>query len=407
MHIAIISYTFPPSLEIGGRRWAKFCKQLQKKGNEVTVICSGNTHSSQKDWYRREFPEVNIKVLPKRYPPWLSGNGGTFMQKVLYWFVTRFLKPLLKINVFDKGFLWRRPLLRTLRSLHQEKPIDVLVATGAPFSILSYGAEFKERFNEIFYVIDFRDPWTWGNSYGINSMSDKQLKYQNVQETRAVAASNMICYPAESMGHFLKQKYPDSIFKLHLLTHAFEPERFDVHQLNKKERKGYIYGGSLYNGIEESIEQLRKVLEQNPSFDFSWSIYTQTHFPLLEDSFAAGKIKLHPYISEEELFKRISQSKAYLVFFPMDKKDFISTKFYEIIYTQTPIIYIGETGALSDFIQENKVGVHILPEDMENKLPQYLAEEVPHEPGFFDIQKYTFSSVTDNFINKVKTMMNA
>ncbi|MBK7818313.1 MAG: hypothetical protein IPJ60_12810 [Sphingobacteriaceae bacterium] len=74
----------------------------------------------------------------------------------------RLINPLIKQNLFDRGYAWRKPLLNELEGIHRNKPIDVLVVTGAPFSLLYYGAEFKMRHKEIKYVVDFRDPWTWG-----------------------------------------------------------------------------------------------------------------------------------------------------------------------------------------------------------------------------------------------------
>ena len=81
---------------------------------------------------------------------------------------------------------------------------------------------------------------------------------------------------------------------------------------------------------------------------------------------------------------------------------FFRNKFFEIIYTQTPILYIGEEGDVGKFIRENRLGVHILPENMARDLPQYLNGNVPFDVGYFDVTQYTFSAVTEKFLIALK-----
>ncbi|MDO8998169.1 MAG: glycosyltransferase [Bacteroidota bacterium] len=395
MHFTIVSYTFPPSNEIGGRRWAKFSQQLAKKGHEVTVICASDALNYQ--WYEREFTGIEVRALPKHYPVWLSGFTKSLLEKVLYNFYTRILSPLTKQNLFDRGYAWKKSMLNELENIHLNKPIDVLVVTGAPFSLLYYGSIFKMRYKEIQYISDLRDPWTWGSYYGMKTLSASKKKFQEESEYKTMECSDMVCFPTQHMGDFLKEKYPVFSSKLYLLPHAYDPDKFP-NTTKEEMREGFIYGGSLYPGIEDYIKKLAEVVKKNPDSGFKWNIYTGTNYPLLDSSFSNGCIRKHAFVPEEELFLRIKKSAAYLAFFPVSDKDLISTKFFEIIYTQTPIVYVGEEGDVGRFIRENRVGVHILPENMERDLPKYLNGNVPFENGYFDVSQYTFSSVTEKFL---------
>lgn len=401
MHVTIVSYTFPPSKEIGGRRWAKFSQQFAKKGHQVTVICADNSVATA--WYTKEFPGVQVKQLPKCYPDWLSGYTSTLREKVLYNLYTRFLNHFTKQNYFDRGFAWKKPMLQALESVHRNNPIDVMVVTGAPFSLLFYGSEFKMRYKEIQYVADLRDPWTWGGYYGIPDLAPAKKKFQELSEKTTIETCDLVCYPTEHMGNFLKNKYAGYASKMNLLPHAFDPEKFPQ-TINNKKRAGFIYGGSLYPGIEEYIKCLAKVLEANPHSGFKWDIYTGSHYPLIQTNFNENSVALHGFIPEDELFRKIASASAYLAFFPVTDKDLISTKFFEIIYSQTPILYVGEEGDVSRFVTENRIGVHILPQNIERDLPRYLNGNVPFEPGYFDVTQYTFSAVTDNFLRVLKNL---
>jgi len=400
MHIAIVSYTFPPSKEIGGRRWSKFCKYITAKGHEVTVVCADNFGTP--DWYVNEFPGVDVRVLPRRYPDWLSGYTKSIKEKLLYRFYTRILTLFTKQNFFDRGFAWKSTMLNELEKIHNKKSIEVLVVTGAPFSLLFYGSLFKMRHKEILYVSDLRDPWTWRNYYGMMGLTQLQKKFQHKSEYKTMLYSDMVCYPNEIIGEFLQKKYPFVLSKLYQLAHAYEPEKFQNIQVGT--RKGFIYGGALYDGIEDYIKRLIEIIKKNSDSKFKWDIYTGTNYPMLDAISIDVQIQKHDFIPEEELFRRISNSAAYLAFFPPSDKDILSTKFFEIINTQTPILYIGEEGEVGKFIRESRVGVHILPENMEHELPQYLNGNVPFEKGYFDVSNYTFTSVTDKFLEKVKNL---
>ena len=399
MHFTIVSYTFPPSTEIGGRRWAKFSKHLVQKGHEVTVVCANDLLN--KEFYEKEFQGIEIRVLPKCYPEWLSGVTNSLFEKLLYLVYTRIISLFTKQNFFDRGYAWKKNMLNELEDVHRKKPIDVLVVTGAPFSLLYYGSLFKECHKEIQYVGDLRDPWTWGSYYGILTLSPSKKKHQEESEYKTMEACDMICYPTENMGDVLKKLYPTFSSKLYLLPHAFDPDKFP-NTTQEEKREGFIYGGSLYPGIKEYIKSLAEIVKANPNEGFKWDIYTGTKYPLINSNFANGTIQMHDFVPEEQLFQKIKSSAAYLAIFPETDKDLISTKFFEIIYTKTPILYIGEEGEVGKFIRENRLGVHILPQNMERDLTQYLSGNIPFEKNFFDVTQYTFSSVTERFLSALK-----
>ena len=82
MHFVIVTYTFPPSNEIGGRRWAKFSQNLSRLGHKVTVICAENSDNEKCD--TSEFNGIKVISLPKKYPNWLTGINLTLKEKILY-----------------------------------------------------------------------------------------------------------------------------------------------------------------------------------------------------------------------------------------------------------------------------------------------------------------------------------
>ncbi|MGE0566591.1 MAG: hypothetical protein AB7O73_01465, partial [Bacteroidia bacterium] len=296
MHFTIVSYTFPPSKQIGGRRWAKFSQHLHCQGHHVTVVCANDFYDSA--YYKKEFSGIEVVVLPKHYPDWLTGETKSFFEKILYFFYTRVWSLFTKQNLFDKGYAWKKPMLSTLEKLHQNRKIGVLIVTGAPFSLLYYGAEFKNRHKEIKYIGDWRDPWTWGSYYGIPDLSKRKKKYQEYSEQTSVEACDIITCPTQNMIEVLRDKYPKQASKCYLLPHAYEPEKFPE-LVSEGKREGFIYGGTLYNGIEVYIKSLGEIVKANPDSGFKWSSYTATSYPLLDSLFVNEQVKVSPLVPEE------------------------------------------------------------------------------------------------------------
>ena len=310
-------------------------------------------------------------------------------------------------NFFDKGYALRIDFLESLESVHSKKKIDVLVVTGDPFSLLYYGAEFKKRHPEIVFVSDFRDPWTWGGYYGLDIMPEWKRKHQEEQEYETVKNADLVCYPTSEMGKFFLKKYPQFKQKFELLSHAYDEEKFLNIKTNQV-RNGFIYGGTLYDGIEPYLESLSIVLKSMPHISFEWNVYTGFVPQKIQAIFSnLPQVKFNELVSEEELFQRIASSSAYLAFFPNSDKDLISTKFFEIINTNTPILFVGDEGVISQFIINNRLGIHILPQNLELELPKYLIGNFPPVNSTFDVTKYTFANVTKQFMEKVSILADA
>lgn len=403
MHFVIVSYTFPPSKEIGGRRWAKFSKELRNAGLQVSVICSKENDYKESDL--KEYAGITINHLPKYYPVWLEGHAKTLFEKIAYKLCVSVLSKFIKNNIFDRGVAWKKPLIATLNKINKSKPIDVLIVSGAPFSLLYYASKFKLENKNVVYIADIRDPWTWGNLFGIPNMSAQKKQFQEYMELTAIKTCDMFVYPTKNMGDFLLQKYKDYTDKFYLLPHAYEPDKFkNIVKTNPK--KGFIYGGTLYSAIDDYIKDLEVIVNQNLDTTFNWEIYTSTEYPLISSGFANGRIKVYGLIPETELFQKIANAKAYLAFFPPSDKDLISTKFFEIVYIGTPIIYVGEEGEVARFIRENKLGVHILPKNLMDELPKYIDGEIPVENNSFDVTKYSFTNVTKEFLKILQHKFN-
>jgi hypothetical protein len=100
------------------------------------------------------------------------------------------------------------------------------------------------------------------------------------------------------------------------------------------------------------------------------------------------------------LFNKIREYDFILIVHPEYAKDYISTKFYEILYSKTPIIYLSQRGITSQFIEETKSGIFVDSDSVDsffknnNMVKKFKYEE------FQEINKFDLNYLTQNIVIK-------
>ena len=338
--LVVVSYFFPPNLSIGARRWGKFVKFLVKdRGLRISVVCTNINFDSLSERIK------NVKYICVRslYPKILMNSVYSLLERIQYKFWLETVKVLSKANYFDKGVfsshIFRIEVLRILKN----NPKAVVVVSGAPFSICYQIALLKEKFKDFTLIVDFRDPWTWGEKYGMKLLGDKRIKLEKAREQVVIANSNYITIPSANMKSYLISKYSNYATKFVELPHAYDDEVvssvFDLTsgKNGDTDKVNLVYGGTIYDGVEKEIEEFSQLIENDRiGSSICWEIYS-SNILKLKNCKQFKTIELNSSISEKEIFKEIRNSDYYLAFYPYIFKDFITTKFYEIIALRCPI----------------------------------------------------------------------
>ena len=67
------------------------------------------------------------------------------------------------------------PIFAVLSILILEEKINIIIVSGAPFTLLYYSTLLKKKFS-IKLISDIRDPWTWGSGYGMTLLTKPRKK---------------------------------------------------------------------------------------------------------------------------------------------------------------------------------------------------------------------------------------
>ncbi len=402
--ILVVCYIFPPSVKIGGKRWFNLGKELHTLCTVDILTFAENTKNSG------DFNQ--IYTIKSSYPKILDKKPSSIFERISYKLQHYKRKLLVKGTIYDKTSLDGKKVRNRIIGLQEKNHYDSIICTGAPFSLLYYVVLLKKNqlFSTTQFLSDIRDPWTWGQGYGIANLNSKRKAVEQTRERTVVTESNIVSVPAQTMAEHIHSIYPNS--NTIIIPHGFDKKKID-RVLNNSEKQSknseikLIYGGTWYRDINESFLKLLRSLEQIENYKYNYRIYTE--FPERVSDFNLSAttnilFKKSEYIPEKQLFKEINNSHIYVVIFPEHARNFISAKFFEIFYIGTPILVISKKGILSDFIQKNSFGFHLEPENVNKITIKKIVDTVVNEPITKaisnDLLKYDFSNIAKQILKE-------
>ncbi len=397
--ILLLAFTFPPAPGIGGRRWAKFAKYLSKEGYTVHVICARN-NTSETSLFEADVQndaQIIRHYFSSGYPEVLNTIPATFFQKLKYTFWLRLLPFLTPGYFFDKAIFSEKSVLKMAGDLLTKHQIETVIATGAPFRMNYYATRLKVLFPHIRLINDFRDPWMWAGSYSYDRMRPSRKAFEKQMRDTVLEWSDHITVPVEAMKDFLINNYPKQANKIKLLPHAFdESEICEKTDHSIKNTIRLVFYGTLYPGLENYVSALAKVLGEHKG-RIQLDLYTNVI--RYKDIFAAhgacNFIAFKEPMQGKELFKKLSGYDHVLIIQPDYAKDYISTKFYEIIRCRIPIIMLGQEGVTSGFLQKSQTGVFFPVDEIVSGVNDLAHGKIKHPYNAeYEVLPFSFSAVT-------------
>ncbi|MBL7965279.1 MAG: glycosyltransferase [Flavobacteriales bacterium] len=416
--LLIISHTFPPYRGIGGRRWAKFAKELARRGHPVHVIHSaGGKDLLGSLWAADvEVPGIITHPLPQRYPTVLFKRPlKGILEKLAYHFWVRVLPLLVKGNWYDKSVFWEKQLLHTCRALIAAQDIRKVVVTGAPFRLMAYVAQLKEEMPELQLVADFRDPWTWSEVYGQAGLNAEAKAYERELEARVALTFDCLISPAPAIVEHLRHTYGGDPGRYVLIPHAIDPGELGAPAAPRNDGAfRMIYAGSLY-GAHEADAYLDAVMNAFAHLRSAHPThFHRTRFDLYITGHDVGRyrervaarglgehIRFHAPLPPKEIFARIAAADLVVAFIPSFNKDFLGTKFNEVFYLRKPLLHVGELGLVGSTITERKLGASVTVAQLPEELPQIITSERAIEVDpHADLSSYLLANVTERLMQE-------
>jgi len=359
--LLVISYTFPPSNKIGGRRWSKFSKYLIKNNVDIRILTSSDNIGEE---LTHNFENL-IDLIDFNYPKYLGINPSNMLEKFLYKLSLIYSKLITKKNFYDKAVHGKKNLLKKVEYYINLGYNNVLVSI-APFHLATYISEIILKYPKVNFIVDFRDPWV-GNktSYGYYSLNEKRKSIEKKSEKQVLERFDNVVSVSDSITTVLKNKLPNSKAFFTTIPNGFDREDYLNLEFEKiitsKSKIRLVFTGTFYNSAKKYLTLLSKWLDEIKAqnieiyniiyIDFFGTINIQNSI------FNTHKnVIFHGLKSKDVVYKEILKSDGCLLFLTDDINYSFSSKFCDYIALKKPIIVFSNKGFTSNYIDENNIG---------------------------------------------------
>src|SRR4051812_17267233 len=226
--VVYVAFYFPPTRASGVYRSRATANHLAAAGWDVTVITPQREFFT--DYINSFDPSLeatvrgDVQVDRVRFPgrawepdvrrySWLRANMPT---------VSKTLNTKLENALFPEHYApWIPRVVRRIGELHRRAPVDLVLATGNPFSafVAAWGAN---RLTGIPYVVDYRDSWT------LDLFKDQPAYPPGhpawTWERRILGRASRIAFVNEPLREWHAERYPRQADRMLVVQNGYEPE---------------------------------------------------------------------------------------------------------------------------------------------------------------------------------------
>lgn len=382
--VLIITYYWPPSGGSGVQRWLKFAKYLPEFGWEPVIFTPENPDFDLQD------PSLENEVSPSleviKFPIWepysvfakLRGRKRNHPARILEqqkksWLEKAGIWARANLLVPDPRVFWVKPSVKFLVDLVENGQFHAVITTGPPHSMHLIGNELKRK-TGIYWLADFRDPWSEWEFLDTLPMREKiRKKHQTLEQKVLKNADRVLTISPTFQSNFERL----SKRKIDLLTNGFDwddlPNDFEE---KKKGRKNFhlVYTGVI-DSIRNPVPLLKAFREEFVDSDravrisFVGKVSEAVQDFVAQDNWLSQRVFFPGYVSHEEVFGYYADASALLLILTDTKnaKGNIPGKVFEYLSTGIPVLAIGDPkGDTAKILKETGAGEVIPPFDQVN-----------------------------------------
>ncbi|HOV21569.1 MAG TPA: hypothetical protein PLW95_02675 [bacterium] len=358
--VLIITYHFPPSKKVGVLRIKGLAKYLPEFGWEPVFVIP----------LLQQEPEINSQII-ETHPPY---------QKFFKYYFSKAKKRIKKISLplppfhkrvksFFRGMIdipdnrigWLPFAYEAGKNLIEKEKINHMISILGPATCHLVGSNLKKRYKNIFWIADFRDPWTlYKNNTLIN-------KYKRNLEIETLKEADAITIVTRKLAYDMKKIHKNK--DIYFIPNGFDPEEIDLQPQKLTENFTITHTGSLFIN-KRSPELLFKALselikeQKIKANDISIRFFGKNQnwvLPLAEKYGLKDVVKYYGERERKECLKKQRESQLLLIIQVEGKGEegCLTGKIFEYLTSFRPILSIGDKdNEVSNLLKETDSGIH-------------------------------------------------
>jgi len=373
--ILLITYYWPPAGGPGVQRWVKLVKYMSRLGAKIDVLTVEvkdasfpyHDESFVKDvsagisvYRTRAFNPIHkFQKLTKSSVNQYgieSKNAQSFKQKILAFIRSNFFVP-------DPRRGWNRYAIPKAEQLIQQHQYEVLITSSPPHSTHLIGKRLKAKYPSLFWVSDFRDPWT--DMYTFDSLGLLWIiKWiHRSLERRVLSTADLILTVSAGCKQFFKDKVSRPERDFHIIHNGFDPEDYASKELKQKDDSIFriLYTGKVndqfkIDNLLAAINDLGSTIQER-KIELHFVGYVSQVIKELINNCEQLKehVKYWGFVSHNEAVRHQFKADVLLLFIPLDSPQVLTGKLFEYIATGKPILCVGQ-GEAADIIEQCGLG---------------------------------------------------
>jgi len=375
--VLIITYYWIPSGGSGVQRWLKFVKYLPQFDWEPIVITVNENKASypQIDKSLGKDISSNIKVsktntfeilnLYKRISPEKEIPFGGFTddkKPTLFHKVSRFIRGNFFLPDPRRG--WNRFAYKEACKLIEQEGIDSIVTTSPPHSTQLIGLKLKQKYKNINWIADFRDPWTDIHYYKklyptkLADIINKRYERKVLEQADKIIVT---CKSTQNTFQLKSNKLDNT--KFNVITNGFDEDDFLSVTQNKLVKFTITYIGILYNSTD--LSSLLSAIETIDDKESCHLRFVGHSGKVISSEIQTRKLsqftEILPQVKHAEAVQIMSDSSVLVLLIPNNDKDsaFLPGKLFEYLAAKRPILCIAppnnEAGQIIERCNAGKV----------------------------------------------------
>ncbi len=391
--ILIIAYYYPPMGGVGVLRTLKFTKYLPQFGFAPFILTVRN----------RSFGALDASLLPE-VPPGTSVVETFSLEH-------RFLRAPRLLGVDPKWFFipdaqvgWLPFAVRTGEAIIRQHRINVIFATGPPFTSLLAGYVLKRRTGRPL-VVDYRDPWT--QNVFTQYPTQFHRKIEERLERAVLGSADRVITTTDEMTRGLASKYTFVRNKCETIPNGFDAADFlGLTRSAASDRFTIAYTGTLYGlrTAEHFLAALRNVVANNHKVRekirvvFAGlkgrDVLKLVHKLGLEDI-----VRITGFVPHRESLQIMVNADVLLLV--MSQREVVGNgvgsmmipgKTFEYLAARRPILALAPDGDASALISKTGSGIVVPPDDREAIARSILDLFTKWQMGTLSVGPYDISS---------------
>lgn len=379
--ILIISYYYPPLLDVGALRSLGFSRYLPEYGWQPYVISVKNPDPAYCLLGNESFPS-HVQVFYTRSLMNLArfhGMANGFLSRLLGLFGKNHPQNPADIFFLPDIFVGWVPLsCWRAYQIIQKYGIEVIYVTAKPFSSTLTGTILKRLTGKVL-ILDFRDPISLeASGEGVPAENHLYWNFIRRMEKMVVSQADWLLLTSQGTQDRYLNLYPFLKDKCSVIYNGFLDELLPADPCSANAQFSIIYTGNFYPtlpGSDVFFQGLQQVLAEGKisgeKIRFWYFGDNEEWFQSMKEKYRLhGVIQHCGYTNRKKALQHICDSSLFLL---RSRGDMISAKLYEALAIGKPILSLDSTEEVAQMIRNYSSNFYLLhPGDGPGKVAEAI-----------------------------------